>query len=661
MTLDLTNKVIGVNVLTQTGLKLWPYQDGTGDPWWAGGISPRYYQWLLELKVYPQFHSTYNTREPFRYNGYDISIGDWIANNNTGLALKVISVEAKTRTTAIIIAEDTLRYNTLRDTNSSGDGSIGVGQSLIFNINEEGMPLLDPITTSGISKEFFINVSSRFQGFNKQFDFVLSQPGNTFIEGDVIAVDSNTNIFVKSSSVFKTVIGTISAQGPGINEFFINPVQKIIDNFDSLIGNVCDIIYTNDSAPGELTLVSTSNKGVYIKLRNETQSTSQGQALNATTTPGNKMEVNFEEVIIGGAGTIADAVFSIEAVSGTTGIHASDKILDAEAKTELSLFYGEPGLFTGTPATITINTVPITFDIDTVGLAQTGSNIAVEEDMAEAINRDLAIGGNTDLIADVPATNVLRITNVNAGGIFINNVSGDSNGVVFAGTNSGAGIPVNTAAGTDHVLYLIADDARSINLRDIQGIPLSDYGIFSTENGIKAAALYIEKGLRATTNYVVADIPSRDALSPIVGDQAFVIDAGNSQAEWVLYIWDGGQWLIISTEDSAKTDADSLDLTLTFNSISGIIQIGTVSDNSRITLITIEVITPFDGAPTLTIGDSVNNSRLMYNTNHDLSETGVYTIHSEHLYTTGNNVIINAYFAGGGASQGEAKIVLSYQ
>lgn len=659
MAIDIPNKVIGATVLTQTGIRLWPFQDGSDDPWWAGGIAPRDYQWVLELDIKPQTHSTYNTREPYVFDGYDISIGDWIANNNTGLALKIISIESKTKKTATIIAEDTLRYNTLRDANSAGNGSIGVGQALIFQINEEGMPLLDPITTTGISKEFFINVSSRFQGFNRQFDFMLTQENNTFEIGDVVAANTNNNTFVKSSSVYNTVIGTVSVLGPGPDDFYINPVQKVVENFDSLIGDISDTIYTDTNVDGKLTLDPTSNKGVYIKLRNSTQTTSQSIIPNATTSPGSTLELNSIPITINGSGTIGDAVFSIEAEYLNTNVHAEEYTLPTETKTSLPLYYGEPGLDTTVPATIIINTVPVTFDIDTVGLAQTGLNIAVEEDMAEALNRDIAIAGNTDLVADIPANNILRIRSMGSNGIYITNTSNDINGVPFSGTQSGSGVVTDTDPETDKVLLLTADDARAINLRDVYGTPLSDYGLFSTENGEKAAALYIEKGLRATTNYVVADIPSRDALTPITGDQAFVIDGGNSDSEWVLYIWDGGQWLIISTQDSAKTDANSLELTVNFDSVGTILQIGKVSGNSRITLSTVTVISAFNGTPTLTIGDPGDNSRLMDNNGHDLSVEETYTIHSEHLYE--NEATINAYFSSGGATTGQARLVLSYQ
>ena len=76
MSLSIPNKVIPVSVKVQTGLEKWPYDDGTNDPWWYGGNSPKDYKWRLQLKVTPQKHSSHLTREAFEYSGYDIRVND---------------------------------------------------------------------------------------------------------------------------------------------------------------------------------------------------------------------------------------------------------------------------------------------------------------------------------------------------------------------------------------------------------------------------------------------------------------------------------------------------------------------------------------------------------------------------------------------------------
>lgn len=660
MSISLPNKVISVAVKKQTGMAKWPYQMGADDPWWAGANEPRDYLWKLELVINIQKHSSHLTREPFEYSGYDVNVGDWIADNTTGTALKIISVEQKTKKTATVIVEDVSRYNTFRDPNGIGDGSIGIGQAIIFQVNDEGMPKIDPIVSSGVSTMFFINITSRFQGFNDQFDFQLTQEGNTFEVGDVISVDPDSESFVKSSASFRNVIGKVSLLGPGPNDFFITPVQKVIDDFDYLPGSIGDTLYTNDGDPGKITLLPDSKKEVYIKLRNHTPSTVTGSNPNSLTTPGNQLEVNGQVITITGSGSIADAETSFNLASGTTGVTATNQLSPTTVQTVTAdLNYGEPGLYNTIPPQATVNGVLVTFDIDTDGLAITGFNIAIASDMAKAINRDMQAANNFNVVADTPTPKRLRIRELNGGSISITNVTPDINGIEFAGTASGAGLAITTPASTEYTLSLEANDAQSIELRNIKGTPLEDFGIFSAENGIKGAAIFVEKSLREAKLMVVPDIAERDLLTPKTGDQAYVTDGGNG--EWKQFLWDGTQWVILATQDSAKTDADTLSVNIDFNTFGGTIPIGTVSDNSRITLITIEVTQPFDIVPTLTIGDSLDNDRLMNDMQHDLSVPGTYTIQSDHVYNVGTDVQINAYFGAVGSSTGFAKIVLSYQ
>jgi hypothetical protein len=638
----------------------WPYEDGTGDPWWQGGISPKYYTWQLELSISPQTHSSHLTRQPYEYSGYDINVGDWISNNNSGLSLQIISVERKTRTSATVIVEDIMRYNTFRDPGGSGDGALGVGQAIIFGLNEEGMPGLDPIVPSGVSKTFYANISSRFLSFNDQFFFNLTEEGHSFEIGDIVAADSSTNSFVLADQTNSRVVGEVVMIGPTPNDFYVLPPQKVKDDFDYLVGDKCDDLYIDGSSPGKLTLSSSSKKIVYVKLRNNTLSYNVGTVINPSTTAGYTFELNNELIVVSGTGTIADITNDINAIQSITGVSASSQPVPNEMRTAVSsLFYGQPGLYTSTSPTAIINGITVVFDINTQGLLETGLNIAVEEDMVEAINRDMLGAGNTDIVADVVSSNAIRIQSLNGNALTITNGTTDANGVGFAGGNSGSGLPLSVSSVSGVNLRLEADDARSIELRNISGTVLEDFGIFSCENGQKAAALTVEQTLREASLLVVGDIPGRDALSPLIGDQVFVVDSGNG--EWAQYLWDGSSWVVIATQDSAKTDADTIHLLLNYTYSSNTYEIGKISNNSRITLITVVVNNSFDGSPTLTIGDVGDNERLMDNEIHDLSATGTYVIHSDHLYDTGSDVSINAYFDPGGSSQGDIEIILSYQ
>jgi len=165
-------------------------------------------------------------------------------------------------------------------------------------------------------------------------------------------------------------------------------------------------------------------------------------------------------------------------------------------------------------------------------------------------------------------------------------------------------------------------------------------------------------GLGASSNtYVVADITARDLLSPAEGDQAFV-RSGLTAGEWEMYLWDAA-WILISSQDSASTDAKTIEAIVVPATISPVL-LGNVSADSRITLITVEVTIAFDGAPALTVGDSGDNSRLIDDTLFDLSEIGTYSCTTDVVYSGIPDTDINGYFAAGGATVGSARILVSY-
>ena len=158
---------------------------------------------------------------------------------------------------------------------------------------------------------------------------------------------------------------------------------------------------------------------------------------------------------------------------------------------------------------------------------------------------------------------------------------------------------------------------------------------------------------------VVADIAARNALSATTGDTVYVIDSGNG--EYAFYVYNGSGWNLLADEDSANTDANTLSATVTQAGGSGTTAVGTVSDGSRITLVSIEVTQAFDDSnATLTIGDTGDNDRLVSDDMIDLTATGTYAIQPAYQYTTGSDATINAYLNIGSSTQGSAKVLVSY-
>jgi hypothetical protein len=178
-------KVLVTNVTSVNGKTQWPHNDGLGDKWYSGGAAPRYYQWDVEATVTAQDHGSHLTRKDFQYNGQDIQVGDWMAQASTGICCRIISISAKTNTTVTMVVEDWLRYNTFRAAN--GSGVFGTGTAIVFQLNENGHPMLDPINT-GVNTVFYQNINSRFQYLNPQMHYVLDQTSHGFEPGNVISI-----------------------------------------------------------------------------------------------------------------------------------------------------------------------------------------------------------------------------------------------------------------------------------------------------------------------------------------------------------------------------------------------------------------------------------------------------------------------------------------
>jgi hypothetical protein len=273
---------------------------------------------------------------------------------------------------------------------------------------------------------------------------------------------------------------------------------------------------------------------------------------------------------------------------------------------------------------------------------------------------DINAAGISNITAAKINTNDLQITESSGGAITIVNVGNDSNGNPFAGTSSLSGVPLSTSGSTSKYIKLTRTDGGEILVDQTTGTPATTLGIFSVHNGRPPLAVTVEQGIISgggTT--VVNDIAARDALSATVGDMVFVIDTGNG--EYGFFVYSGGAWKLLADEDSANTDANTLSATVTQGGGSGTTAVGTVSNTSRITLVSVEVTVAFDHASaTLTVGDSGDPDRLVTDNDIDLTSTGTYAVQPAYQYTTGADVTINAYLNIGSATTGTAKILVSY-
>lgn len=673
--LNIPLKSIEAALLTAVGVESMPWYNPLSFPVAPGAPAPtplqKDFRWRVVMDINDQQQSSSITRQPGKYNGQDISVGQWIANLTTGQSWQIISIESKTEIAVTAIVQDIYRYNTFRDPVGSGNGNPVPGTYVVFSLSDSGNPEIDPVPASGISSQFSTNLISRFQYINLQYDFPLYQSGNTFQINDVIAANSTTNSFVKSDAVNKFVVGRVTSISDTIPGWFtINPVQKIVDYLDYLPGDVGDIIYASTTVPGEIT-DTPDGAQLYVKLRNNTSSVSASTLVGAIAT-GNTFQLNGFNVTITAPGTLLSIVTATNLIQSNTGVTATSQLAPTTAQTNNALItsiYGEPALFaSSSPATATINGVLVTFNI-------TSSDPGYEDyarpaQMAQSINN----ANIPNIVASAPNALTLKITNLIGGAITIINITSDTAGVPVAGSNSGIGIVLSTPVSTISQLIFTAVDARAINFIDVIGTTIEDYGIPSVENGVKACGLYIEGGLRTASTTVVSNLIQLQLLTPLIGDQAYVIDSidanGNNTNEWSLWLYNGSIWIKTSSQDSASTDAKSLEYTIIPASPVSV-DIGTISTGRRVALITVEVLTPFDGTSTLDIGYRINNPSLPPPVPAGLMSTGIIDLTISDTYSTTTDilfgtdtiqgdVIITANFNNIGSTVGMAQIIVSY-
>lgn len=661
MELSVPAKVIEVEVVAQKATDYWPWDDGHGDPFWQFGSTPKPYRWEISMNVSTQSHSSHLTREANLFNGMDIHVGDWIADSVNGIALKIIGVNSKTETSCTCIVEDVLRYNTYRSKAGQGVGIFTIPtNAVIFQVNEDGYPIVDPVPATGIGSNFVANLFSRFNNWNEGRNYILEKENHGFVEGDIIAADPISHTFTIADSTHRNLIGRVAIPGPGPNYFIVNPLNTIYE-FDYLDGDVGDMLYVGED--GRLT-VTTTDAPLYIKLRNSTSTNVTGTVVDGTTAPGNIIIINGVEVTIGGTGTVDDAINSINATTDQHGITASYVLAPTIVGITAPWVYGEPGAFITTSPQIEINGQAITLTTTTQGSTEYPSytGLALEQDLVTDINN----ANIANVVAEVTGTNDFVIKETTGGQLTITNISNDDNGnPIFSSLSSEAscfGIVEGTyGPSSGKYLHLVAPDAREITLVNKSsnlGNVLNDFGIYSVENGVKAAAIYVENGIRKGDTYVVSNIAARDNLTVLVGDMALVQDTG--EGEWGLYIWSGSEWTMVSNQDSSTTDARTVSITLDYTTASGSYVIHRVSPGSRISSVLIDVKQPFDIIPTLTVGDSIDNERLMNDNLHDLSTIGAYQSTSTYQYPGPNETEILAFFQNNGSTTGQVVITITY-
>jgi hypothetical protein len=626
-------KVLSATADSFAPVTLWPYANDATDPYWSGGTNPQAYQWQVSFTVNTTSQGSNLTRTPFYFTAQDIEVGDFVAGAQDGKVVEIISILSKTDSTLTAIVEDRLRYNTFRD--PTGFGLFNTpGPVIFFQINELGLPMLDPLPGQA-SVNFFSDVQSRFQYMNPLTNYELEQPNHGFVQGDPISIDGGMFVITNAYNA-KKFIGTVVYPGPGPNAFILRPAAGIIDFAPNLPGDVGDFIYPDKDGQGTLTLDDASNRPIFIKIANAITTITTGTGIDPTGVDGDVILINRIPVTLGtgnGIYNLDNAITAINAVTGQTNITAV-KVGAANQIISDTVAYTTPyGLIAGyVPFSASINGVTVNFTTTTSGAAQYGAGIAVAQDMVQ----DITAAGIPDIVTALDVNGNIIITETAGGAINIVNITADSNGNNFAGANSLSALSLDTPANTTtHALRLYREDGGPMTLVDNQGAFFNTAGVMSGQTGRYAIGMNISGGLRANSSTTVPTLVARNALHPLPGDQAYVLDTGHG--EWAMYMWDGFEWLETTNQRSKSTDAQTITEVLEFPGITA--TIGAITANRRVVSVSIAVIDALFNPPDFDI--TIGTTTLWKFSKNGATGIGTYTVDSDLITADRSDVIVN--------------------
>lgn len=648
-------KVLSGTADAFTTVSLWPYANATDDPYWSGGINPQYYRWEVTFTVQDRNHGSNLTRTPFSFNAQDIEVGDFVAGALDGKVCQIMSISEKGNNTLTAIVEDRLRYNTFRD--PTGFGLFGTpGPVVFFQINELGFPMLDPIPGDAAA-DFFTNVMSRFQYMNPLTNYLLEQTAHGFEQGDAICIEDGSFALSNSNNISR-FLGTVVYPGPGPDQFILRPANGIVDFVPGLPGSVGDYLYPSLDGSGDLTTNDNSRRPIYMKVADAITTSTTGTGIDPVGNDGDVVEINRVQITLAsgnGTYTLDDAVTLINADTANHKVTAVKVGAATEVVSDVAGQGSAYGIVAGyVPFSITINGETVNFTTTTSGSAAYGDpTVADANDMVSDINAAKV----TDIVASVVNGSEIKLRNNAGGTITIVNVSADLNGNNFAGSNSVSSLPANTSANTTtSALRLMRLDGGPLTIRDFAGQFLDTAGVISGQNGRYALGLNIEQGLRSSATTVVADMTGRDALNALVGDQCYVIDAGNG--EWATFTYDGQQWTKVGGLRSVATDARTLVLDVDLSTTTGTQTIGYITADRTVISVRVLVTTTAPADAEVTVGTNTNTSAFTQARDSILSQIGQYTTNPDYRTTDYTEVVAEITNPTPGA--GQFTIILTY-
>lgn len=634
-----------------SGKDYWPEPLSDNDKWWAGGENPRYYTWNVSFEITsPQSHSYPKSTVPFEYSLNDVYRGDFVAMGDSGRCYRIIEITSKSKLTMNCVLEDVYRTQTFKF--SQGRGSPDVNKTCIcFNVDEDFNtsidPYLLPITVNPKTVSYIPFYLSQIEFIKNP---IFKCQGECEL-GDIIAIEKGVGFTKPTGELSRNIVGRVIGSTGISKEYIVEPISKHIDII-SQVGEVGDVIYLAED--GETLTLDATSKPLYLKTRDAIPniSRSNSNVTNPIIKAGTSINMNDVTLTFPTETTMPQF---IDIINNNTDLDivASEISPPFEIMADKTkLAYGIIGV-TQIPTVIEINGGRVSIETTTAGQEKYGSAVAIGADIVNDINNANISGITARFDAN---NNDLYLTNESGGNINISNISGDT----FASdtVDSATGFSETNVSSSDSVLVqLTLDSGDDLVIRELAGSFISDTGISGSDNGSLPKGIFYGGKIREGVNYVVNDMNEVTNLSPFVGDGVHVLDSGNG--EWLEMKYTLTGWVTIATEDSARTDADTLSIEVDFN-MEGQIYLGTVSSNSRITNISVTVQEAFDDINmTLNIGDAEVNNRLISDDFVDLLNTSTYNNISSHVYSEETDIYV--YVNTHSSTKGMMKIVVSYQ
>lgn len=293
----LPNKLLKITQTTLQTLATWDeFENGdmfTGFP----------YRWEIQLDVDPQIHSSPSSITPYQYDGLDIKVGDWVTTAEGGVAVRIYEIVSQTSIQAVVRVEDVDRFNIMSDFSFAGVGISADGQGYVFEVDEDGLPVLGPAGAFYLGVTLQTDLMARFSRRNAVKKYVkVEQTGHTLAVGDIIFLDDD-GVYkaIEASEANKNkldrIIGFVSEVGiPGVNFFAYTPRGQLRKNISPALPTGMlpgQIAYLDPVLPGKLTATKPQKNAVpvYIRLTDDTT----GILINGGAGSGNSGPLGYYE------------------------------------------------------------------------------------------------------------------------------------------------------------------------------------------------------------------------------------------------------------------------------------------------------------------------------------------------------------------------------